>query len=415
MTIRGVLIILLSFIYSVLQATTYYVSISGSDSNNGLTTTTPWLTLQYAETHATAPGDIIALKRGDVWSTLTALAIKHSGSSVNPITWDGSLWGSGAIASIRSSGTRSDGNNSVVNIIACSYVTFKNITVDGNNTANCFGLVIGGHSGFSKNTQNNENHIIIDGCSILNIGSSSVYSLGILVQTWYTDINNIIIQNCTLDGCADEQLCVYGGKTQDGGTPRECKEVLIKNNTLTNFGRRNASTADGILINNKVTNCIIEGNTLTTGPNGFGTVLAFASNESTPGYIPTGVIVRYNKLIASKINQWCLTIDGGQAQSITFYSNIFISTSTTATNCGNVWIFIFTPNYTGAHFNFYNNVFYTKAGKNFQDDTSYGTGIVNFKNNIVINAASSGGACYVVNTAASTKHSNNSFYRTAHW
>ena len=222
-------------------------------------------------------------------------------------------------------------------------------------------------------------------------------------------MNNITIQNCILDGCADEQLCVYGGKTQDGGTPRECKDVLIKNNTLTNFGRRNASTADGILINNKVTNCTIEGNTITTGPNGFGSLLAFASNESTPGYIPTGVIVRYNKFIASKDNQWCLTIDGGQAQSITFYSNIFISTSPTATNCGNAWIFICTPNYNGAHFNFYNNVFYTKAGKNFQDDTSYGTGIVDFKNNIVYNGGTAGNGM-VINSSGTTTHSNNLYY-----
>ena len=145
---KKILIPLFFLFSSLLQATTYYVSISGSDSNNGLTTTTPWLTLQYAESHATAPGDIIALKRGDVWSSLTALAIKHSGSSANPITWDGSLWGSGAIASIRSSGTRSDGNNSVVNIIACSYVTFKNITVDGNNTANCLGWLLAVIQGF---------------------------------------------------------------------------------------------------------------------------------------------------------------------------------------------------------------------------------------------------------------------------
>ena len=60
--------------------------------------------MRYAEAHATAAGDIIALKKGDVWSSTKAVAIKHSGSAGNPIIWDGSLWGTGDNAIIISSG-----------------------------------------------------------------------------------------------------------------------------------------------------------------------------------------------------------------------------------------------------------------------------------------------------------------------
>src|SRR4030043_1537110 len=86
---KKILIILLLTISSAVYATKYYVSTSGNNANNGLSTATPWQTIQYAETHATNAGDIIALKRGDIWSTNIALGIHHGGTSGNPITWEG--------------------------------------------------------------------------------------------------------------------------------------------------------------------------------------------------------------------------------------------------------------------------------------------------------------------------------------
>ena len=109
------------------------------NANDGLTVTTPWQTVQYAEAHATNAGDIIELKRGDIRLTDIALGTHHGGISGNPITWDGALWGSGANAIIRSSADRPGSILSIVNIIGCSYVTFQNISVDGNNTFT-FGL-----------------------------------------------------------------------------------------------------------------------------------------------------------------------------------------------------------------------------------------------------------------------------------
>ena len=131
---KKILIILFLSISSAVSATRYYVSTSGNDANDGLTTTTPWKTIQYAETHAITAGDVIALKKGDIWLTATALGIHHGGLSGSPIIWDGSLWGTGANAVIRSSANRTGSNMSVVNITGCSNVTFQNITVDGNNT-----------------------------------------------------------------------------------------------------------------------------------------------------------------------------------------------------------------------------------------------------------------------------------------
>jgi uncharacterized repeat protein (TIGR02059 family) len=411
---KRILIPIFLAFFSSLSATTYYVSTSGNNANNGLTTSTPWQTLQYAESHATQPGDIIALKKGDVWASTTCLAIKHSGSSAYPITWDGSLWGTGENAVIKSSGNRSSGNDAIVNIIACSYVTFQNITVDGNNTQT-YGLVIGGHSGFSNNNQSNENNIIIDGCSILNIGNGGDYRLGFLCQTWNSSMSNITIQNCTLDGSDDEQLSFYPGKTQDGGSAYEISNILIKNNRLTNWGRRGASTGYGMQINNKCTNAIIEYNTLIQGPNGKGDAFHLESNEQVIGYMPTGVIVRYNQMTVSRSNEWCVIIQQGQAKTADFYQNLFIQgNNQTDADGGAIWIIVSSsPSYSGASLNFYNNTIYTTSGRSFQNDCG-SAGVSAFRNNIIYNAGTgSSNSCVIFNTSGSTVHSNNLFFRKA--
>src|SRR5450759_3883988 len=136
---KRILILLFLFISTLSYATRYYVSTSGNNTNDGLTAATAWQTVQYAETRATSAGDIIALKKGDVWATDLALGIHHGGIAGNPIIWDGGLWGSGSNAVIQSSTNRTGSNISIVNITGCSYVTFQNIIVDGNNTY-AFGL-----------------------------------------------------------------------------------------------------------------------------------------------------------------------------------------------------------------------------------------------------------------------------------
>lgn len=262
------------------------------------------------------------------------------GCDDNPIVWDGSLWGTGENAVIRSSDDRVPGNDAVVNIIGTSHVTFRNITVDGNDTRT-FGLVIGGHTGFSSKIQGNESHIVVDGCSILNCGDGGDYRLGFLVQTWSTDISDITIENSTLDGSDDEQLSFYPGKTQDGSSAMEIRNILIRNNTLTNWGRRGESTGYGMQINNKCTNVVIEHNTLTQGPSGRGNALHIESNEQVTGYIPTGVVVRYNRMTVTRSNDWCVFIQQGQAKLADFYYNVFTQgNNPTDTDGGAVWVVI---------------------------------------------------------------------------
>ena len=69
----------------VLMATTYYVSPFGSDSNNGTTVNTPWLSAAKFNSTAYQPGDQILFANGGEWhSQLTADA---DGTVGNPITY----------------------------------------------------------------------------------------------------------------------------------------------------------------------------------------------------------------------------------------------------------------------------------------------------------------------------------------
>jgi hypothetical protein len=151
---------------------TYYVSTGGDDANDGLTESTPWRTLDYAEDNATVPGARIALNRGDVFERATALGIHHGGMPGQPIVWDGDFWGTGDKATIRSSEDRDAPQKAIVNIIGASHVVFQNIVVDGNGT-DAFGIVVGGTDSYYSpgGYQSFETDIVVQGNSILNCGN----------------------------------------------------------------------------------------------------------------------------------------------------------------------------------------------------------------------------------------------------
>ena len=75
-------LILLSF--NVFSAD-YYVSSSGSDNNNGLSSASPWKTISKVNTINFQPGDKILFKRGEIFTG--SIIVKQSGSLSSPITY----------------------------------------------------------------------------------------------------------------------------------------------------------------------------------------------------------------------------------------------------------------------------------------------------------------------------------------
>ncbi|MBN2487384.1 MAG: discoidin domain-containing protein [Bacteroidales bacterium] len=68
-----------------IMATTYYVSNSGDNGNNGTSKATPWRTLAYLNTKTFAPGDSILFEAGGIWRE--TLRIQQSGNKTNPIVY----------------------------------------------------------------------------------------------------------------------------------------------------------------------------------------------------------------------------------------------------------------------------------------------------------------------------------------
>jgi hypothetical protein len=397
-------------ISSLVSATTYYVSTSGSNSNNGLTTTTPWQTLAWAETHATSPGDVIALKKGDDWSSATALGIQHGGAVGSPIIWDGSLWGTGANAVISANGKHNDpsgstGGAAIVCVTGCKNVTFQNITLNGNKFY-CYGFVVGGDPSMAPNAhQNDEQYITLQDCNIIDIGGGSDYCMGVLIRTWFNAMANITIQRNVVNGTASWGIAGYMGKRLDGAPGNyECRDLYIGYNTVTNNETAHRDMGAAIGISLWVTRAIIEHNIVTQGANG--NAVAGIGISGYEGVFPTGTIIRYNDI--RMVNQPAFITENGYAIQADIYYNLFYTSAATAT----VWLF--PPSvysYAGGALNFYNNTIVCNKGDAFYNEIP-SAGTVKFVNNVVVNTVAKGQSCYVSLTSAACVHNHNSFYRS---
>ncbi len=132
---RKVLIMLLCSMNLVVSATDYYVSTSGSNSANGLSSSTPWQTIGKvnSESGRLLPGDKVLFKRGEIFTG--TLIISVSGSSGNPIIIG--AYGTGANPVISGfttiSGWNSYGGGIYSKTVACESNT-NMVTVNGVNT-----------------------------------------------------------------------------------------------------------------------------------------------------------------------------------------------------------------------------------------------------------------------------------------
>ena len=91
---RGLVQLLLAgaLIPGVLAQTTYYVAANGSNSNDGHSASSPFLSLAHVNTLQLQPGDQVLLRRGDTFRG--GLLIRQSGSATQPIVFD--AYGAGA-------------------------------------------------------------------------------------------------------------------------------------------------------------------------------------------------------------------------------------------------------------------------------------------------------------------------------
>ncbi len=94
MKIRRTLLAALALFPLLVQATVYYVSPSGSDTNNGTSTSTPWRTISKVNSLGSSlhAGDQVLFLRGSMWRE--KLNVPNSGSTASKITFG--AYGTGA-------------------------------------------------------------------------------------------------------------------------------------------------------------------------------------------------------------------------------------------------------------------------------------------------------------------------------
>jgi hypothetical protein len=382
----------------------YYVSSSGDNGNTGLSITQAWQTLAYSETHATIAGCVIALKKGDTFTTTGGLAIKHGGSGGNYITWDGSLWGSGSNAIIQLSGNTA---YAMINIYACSYLKFQNITVDGNSKNSYDNICIGGYNGCSSGSvQANESYITIQNCVIENAGDADPahWTCGIHVSPIHTAMDHIIIQNNNIDRSNNHGIAWY---STTAGAQYATTNSYCGYNTITKSGTGGIPPADAILLCHNIQGLIVEHNSITQGAEGAADGIGLTG--MTDGYCPTGTIIRYNDI--RLVNNSPVWIGQGGAVTLTCYYNKLYTSSIS----GSAGIYIDAGTYTSANMEFYNNTICVDSGNAYNDGTNSASSVCTFKNNLLSGIGAGQYANALINIQSnntSTTHTNNVLYRT---
>jgi len=195
--------------------TTYYVTTSGSDSNNGLTEGTAFATPGYAAGQATVSGDIIYIKSGTyTLSTTTANTSGGPLSLYNGVRIEGyqTTVGDQAAKPVINAGTqtgipviRSAGNN--WNALA---ITTTCIEVDGNSQS---------VTGFSNNYQFGMTSIncIARNCSVegfKGLNGERSYFLNCSAFDCATGFNSGYARQCLADSCTNGFVGGFGAVIQ---------------------------------------------------------------------------------------------------------------------------------------------------------------------------------------------------------
>jgi uncharacterized repeat protein (TIGR02059 family) len=243
---KNTLIILLFLLSNAIGATTYYISPSGSDSNTG-SSSSPWKTLAYACTKATASGDIISVNAGtynESSQCKLAPGVSISGQGTTSIiksSYTGSMT-SGIIDASSGAGTPVNGNQSISNIL-----------LDGNNQSN--------HCAISSSYRSN---VTISNCTVINFsdrGISIQNGTDFMAAPSYFSTNNQV-HDCIINNCGHEDsgFSEYADVWWYGQT-----NFLLYNNTMNNTAQ-SIGNADNIKCA-WTTNSKIYNNTFTK-PNG---------------------------------------------------------------------------------------------------------------------------------------------------
>ena len=158
------LLVLIVFVCPhVVSAATYYVSMTGNDTSDGLTLVTPWRSIAKVNASSFVPGDTVYFKRGDVWHE--ELLVPSSGSVGNPLT-------------IAAYGTGTNPVFSGADVVT----TFSSMGW----TEKSDGLF---YSGFETATTSDFNSLTVSGTNTVRVASSTVAHGQYAIETTFSGVS----------------------------------------------------------------------------------------------------------------------------------------------------------------------------------------------------------------------------------
>ncbi|HKL21301.1 MAG TPA: hypothetical protein VJ904_05810 [Tichowtungia sp.] len=254
------ILVFAGILLSVADAADYYVSSTRSgrsDSNAGTAPDAPWATFGkvISEWGGLSPGDTVHLERGSQWNlsfSSDCFNMSNGGSaSGGPLMLRGDDYGSGSKPILKRTG---DGGSSAFFLITGSYITVRDIELDG------------GHYDYGKNTTGML--ILADGSNVSNVqilnmrlhnlgGSTNIYTCGIWLASW----TGHTTADCLIEGNEVSDYAAHGLNHYSQG---RMINVVWRNNYVHNdfSGGRYLSANSALQITSGGRDCVFESNWL---------------------------------------------------------------------------------------------------------------------------------------------------------
>ncbi len=215
----------------------YYIDYTyGSDSNNGLSVSTPWKTLGKVSTVSFSAGDTISLKCGEIWNE--SVQLWGQGTKANPITL--TSYGTGNKPKIRSSAY------SVVSGVNVGGWKIKGIAVECTTTDLIKGSNRNSGIQFNYETDGHWANITIEDNEIFCQGINRNCD-GIRISMVYpytrqtTTLSDILIKNNLIHDVGWTGISTVAWNTTENQDMRSIeliKNIKILNNTVYNTGNQ---------------------------------------------------------------------------------------------------------------------------------------------------------------------------------
>jgi hypothetical protein len=340
----------------------YYIATTGSDSNNGTSTGTPWQTIAHVNAQTFSPGDTIHFNGGDTF--IGSLVVGQSGSSGNQITVTSYGIGQAIIGNTSQTVPAVQASNQ-------SYVTVSNLSLvtQAPNVSDS-----GGSDSSVRFTTNTSGSIRYPGINVSgNTVAGGKYGIYVVVPDGSSDgFDNLTITNNSVSNSSNFGILILSPINAFNRQTNNAN-AYIGYNTVTNIPGTNASQGTGIVMGyttvgvieyNYVANCGFNTGSIGAGPAG---IFPISSN---------GVVMRHNYVtgIATSASG-----SDGDGIDIDINCDNCIGELNVVTNCGGPGALML----SGGSGNVYRwNLLINNCLTSTQD---------------VISAGSTGGSCYVFN------------------